>query len=257
MELVTRLHKCLAQSKVAGGVFSALNSPMALELLINATDMDFIIVDLQHAAINAADSAHLLRTIQAADPTLTPIARLPNHDVYWIQQSLDAGYTGLIVPLVESAAQAEKLVKAAYYPPQGDRSAAGSIRCTLYGADLNTLNQHMILAPQIESAKGLENVEEIVAVEGVTGVFLGPFDLSLSCGWHGQDLWSYEPFLAAAKRITDACKKHGKSASILTGDFLAARQAGFDIIGFSGDMVHLRTVMAENVNNTLAQLRQM
>lgn len=256
MELVTRLHKCLAESKVAGGVFAALNSPKAVELLVNATDMDFIAVDLQHAEIGAADSVHLLRAIQAADPMVTPLVRLPNHDVYWIQQSLDAGYAGLIAPLVESAAQAEKLVKAAYYPPLGDRSAAGSVRCALYGCDLNTLNERMILVPQIESAKGLENVEEIVAVKGVTGAFLGPFDLSVSCGWHGQDLWSYEPFLAAAKRVANACREHGKSASILTGDFLAARKAGFDVVGFSGDMVHIRVDMSASVNNIMGQLRQ-
>ena len=256
MEYVTRLHRCLDESRVACGMFFGLNSPALIELVLNGTEMDFVGIDLQHAPISSGDSAHLLRALQAADPAVTPLVRLPSHDVYWIQQSLDAGYAGLIVPLVESAEQAERLVQSSYFPPDGARSTAGSIRASMYGIDVSTANQRMILLPQIESARGLERVEEIVAVEGVTGVLLGPGDLSLSCGWHGKDLWTYQPFLDAVRRVLAACQEHNKAAAILIGAFQQAREAGFNIIGFGGDAPEVRVNMAAKINEKLKQLRQ-
>ena len=255
MEFVTRLHRRLDEGKLAAGWFFGLNCPAVAELVVNDTELDFVAVELQHAPIGPADSMHLLQAIQAADPMVTPVVRLPNHDVYWIQQSLDAGYTGLIVPLVESADQARQLVKAAYFPPAGDRSLALSVRASLYGQKLDVFNERMILLPQIESAKGLEHAEEIVAVEGVTGAFLGPGDLSLSCGWDSQGLWSHKPFLEAAERVVAACRKHNKPAAVLTGEMMRARELGFDIISFGGDTAFVRNNMVAAVNDKLAQLR--
>ena len=250
MQLVARLHECRSQSRVAFGSSVGLNSPAAAELLVGGTTLDFIVMDLQHSPVGAQDATHLLRAVQAADPKVSPVARVPNHGVYWIQQTLDAGYVGLIVPLVESAAQAEKLVAAAYFPPLGARSTAGSIRASLYDDYARQIDEQLILLPQIESAGGLEHVEEIVAVEGVTGVLMGPADLSLSCGWSMQDLWSHEPYLAATRRIVDACRNHGKDAAILTaGDgVFHARDHGFNIIGMACDAAYLRTRMTSDID---------
>ena len=255
MEHITRLHRCIADSKVATGIFIGSNSPGLAELLVNGTDLDWFATDLQHASIPANDSANLLRAVQAADPEVTPFVRLPDHSVYWIQQSLDSGYTGLIVPLVESADEARQLVRAAYFPPIGDRSSAGSIRSYLYGMEPDTVNDKLILLPQIESAKGLENTEEILAVEGVSGVLLGPEDLSLSCGWRGKDLWSFQPFMNAIERVITACRKENKLSSILTGGYNEAREAGFDIIGFGSDLAYTRTKIVDVVNSTIRELR--
>ena len=255
MEFCTRLHQCLAESRLAAGMFIGTNSPATAELLVNGADLDFIGTDLQHSATNAGDAMHLLRAIQAADPMVTPLVRLPNHEAYWIQQALDAGYVGLIAPLVESAEQAAELVRVAYFPPIGDRSSAGSVRASLYGLGHAAVNERLILLPQIESAKGLERVEEIVAVAGVTGVLLGPEDLSLSCGWFGQDLWSYEPFLAAARRVLAACRDVEKDAAVLTGGFVEARKLGFNIIGIGSDAAAVRVDLVPFANNKLARLR--
>jgi len=162
----------------------------------------------------------------------------------------------VIVPLTESAAQAEALVRAAYFPPLGDRSNAGSIRASLYGDHVAISNDAIVLLPQIESAAGLEHVEEIVTVEGVSGVLVGPEDLSISCGWRGQDLWRYRPFLDAIERVLSACRAQGKYAAVLTGAYLEARDLGFHIIGFTADSVHIKNMMVPDVNTKLAQLRQ-
>jgi 2-keto-3-deoxy-L-rhamnonate aldolase RhmA len=233
-----------------------LNSPSLAELVVNGTELDFVAVELQHAQVSSGESTAILRAVQAADPDVTPLVRLPDHSVYWIQQSLDAGFTGMIVPLVESAEQAESLVRAAYFPPLGDRSSAGSIRAVMYAIEPDTANARMLLLPQIESARGLEQVEAIVAVDGVSGALVGPEDLSLSCGWRGKDLWSYEPFLEAVERVLAACRRHGKVAAVLSGAFNDAQKAGFDIIGFAGDQNLVRVNMVANVNDCVAQLRE-
>ncbi len=256
MEYRTRLHQCLDESRVACGVFSGSNSPELIELLVERTDIDFMGIDLQHSAIGVVDSVHLLRAVQASNPRVTPIVRLPCHEVYWIQQTLDAGYAGLIVPLVESAEQAKKLVRATYYPPVGDRSYAGNIRSSMYGLDFNSANQSMILLPQIESKRGLENLEEIVAVDGITGLLLGPVDLSLSCGWTCKDLWSHQPFLDAAAAVVTACRNTGKQAAILTPGFEQSRDAGFNIIGFGGEVSVVRVDASAKFNKAASVIRR-
>ena len=250
MEYLTRLHHRLQESKVAAGFLFGLNSPAVAELVVGGTELDFVAVELQHAPVTAEDLTHLVRTIQSVDPQATPLVRLPNHDVYWIQHALDVGYVGLIVPLVESAEQARALVRAAYFPPRGSRSVAHSIRTSLYDDYVRTSNERMILLPQIESAEGLEHVEEIVAVAGVTGVLVGPADLSLDCGWTGQQLWQYEPFLSAVGRVVAVCRRHGKAAAIITDAVgaLRALQVGFSIIVVGCDQAFTRLDMVNEVN---------
>ena len=184
-------------------------------------------IDLQHSAIGVADSLHLLRALQAANPQVTPIVRLPCYEVNLIQQSFDAGFAGLIIPLVKSADEARKLVQATYYPPMGDRSFAASTRASLYDLGVDSVNQRMILLPQIESKRGLDNTENIVTVDGVTGLLFGPADLSLSCAWAGEDLWSYQPFLNAVRTVVTACHNKGKLVAILTSEFEPARDMDF------------------------------
>ena len=255
MKHVTHLHRCIEESRAAGGFFIASNSPEIAELIANGTELDFVCVDLQHAAVSSADGVHILRAIQAADSQATPLVRVPDHSVYWIQQMLDAGYTGLIVPLVESAEEARQLVQAAFFPPVGVRSLAGSVRASIYDVEVAGINDRIILLPQIESAQGLEHIEEIVAVEGVTGVFIGPDDLRLSCGWSGKDLWSYKPFTDAIQQILDACHKHDKIAAIPCGKPNDARDAGFQMIALGGDIGEVRNGMVSRINDMLKQLQ--
>lgn len=257
MKFASRLHERLAAGSVALGTTTIVNSPAMLELFADRADIDFVVTDIQHGAVDAGYSVHLLRALQAANPQITPLARVPDHHRYWIAQSLDAGYQGLIVPLTESAEQAEKLVRRTYYPPMGARSKAGSIRAVMYEEYFDTINDRLLLLPQIESAQGLEHVEEIVAVDGVSGVLLGPCDLSLDIGWRQDTLWDQEPFLAAAQRVATACNDRGKIAAVLVGGKgpLIARDMGYRIIGFTGDGAGTRTTYAGDVNAKAAELR--
>ena len=258
MKLKSRLHQYLATGQTAGGFGFALNSPAAVEFLLQNSEPDFIVIDAQHGAISPADAAHLLRAAQSTDRLATPIVRVPCHDLYWTQQMLDLGYMGLIVPLCESAEQARALAQATYYPPQGLRSIAGSIRANMYDDYIEQINEHVLLLPQIESRGGLENVEDIVAVEGVSGVLLGPADLSFDCGWrdHASQLWSYSPFVEAVSRIRSACNNHGKLlATMVAGeDVFHAQQAGVSVICTSVDTGALRTSIATQTNAIMRRL---
>jgi len=260
MELVTRLHERLAADELALGAFSAAACPEYVEQLAHGAELDFVGVDLQHGCVGQRDAVHLLRALQAADPRVTPLARVPSEDKHWIAQILDAGFLGFIAPLCESVEQAEALVRAAYYPPRGCRSVAGSIRASMYGDYVKRINDYVIVLPQIESAKGLERVEQIVAVQGVTGALVGPADLSLDCGWFEmglQNVWSHPPFLAAMERVVAACRSCGKHAAIVTGGdgLFRARDMGFSIINVSGDTFYIRANMTADLNARMQQLR--
>lgn len=257
MQLVTRLHERLDKGELAIGVFDGLNSPGFVELLANGTELDFLGVDLQHAAVSSGDAVHILRALQAADPGATPIVRMPNHEKYWIEQSLDAGYLGLVAPIIESADEARALARRAHYPPVGARSMAGSVRAWLYEDYYPSINDRLLVLPQIESAPGLDHVEEIVSVDGISGVLVGPCDLSLSCGWFGEDLWSHSPFLAAVDRVLTACRERGKHAAIITGGdgIYHARNLGFNIISIGGTAVCARVDTVVDVNARVERLR--
>ncbi|MCC6681888.1 MAG: hypothetical protein IT445_13395 [Phycisphaeraceae bacterium] len=259
MDLKTRTHRCLANGSTGYGGWCNLNSPLAVEMMGHGLELDFLTVDMQHAAIGVGDAIHLIRALQSASPDVTPFVRLPTQDRYWIEQSLDAGYVGLIVPMVESASQAHALVQAANYPPDGVRSRAGTIRASIYQNYFEQINQHVILLPQVETAEGLTNCQAIVEVPGVTGVVLGPGDLSLSCGWHVQDIWAHNPFLDAVDRVVSACKSSGKIAATLVSgltDAMRARDAGFHLVAFASDGVDLRVEMLPRTRKDLQQLRK-
>lgn len=259
MQIKTRLHERLEAGQTAGGVAFALNSPAAVEFLLHSAEPDFIIIETQHAPVGIGDAAHMLRAAQSTDPQATAIARVGCHDLYWIQQMLDIGFMGLIVPLCESAEQARAMARATYYPPKGTRSIAGSIRANMYDDYVKQANDHVLLLPQIESRLGLENVEEIAAVDGVSGLLLGPADLSFDCGWRDKmpTIWSHPPFVEAVERIVAAAKSNGKLlATMVVGeDVFHAQKAGIQIICTAVDTIAIRTVVAERVNDVMTRLR--
>lgn len=258
MNLTTRVHTCLAEGRPAFGGWCMLNSPQATELLAGMVDFDFVGIDRQHAPIGVADACHHIRAMQAASPQTTPFLRIPTHDKYGIEQALDAGYTGLIVPLVESADQARALARAAYYPPKGARSLAGTTRGCLYENYAEQINDHVILLPQTESREGLEHCEEIVNVPGVSGLLIGPGDLSLSCGWSGKDSWNHKPFTDAVSRVVSACKEAGKVSAIIICGLEAASNAldaGINLIAFASDGIDLRVTTLPLARQSLATLR--
>jgi 4-hydroxy-2-oxoheptanedioate aldolase len=214
--------QALAERRAQIGLWLGLADAYAAELCATC-GFDWLLVDGEHAP---NDLRGFLHALQAVAPYPThPVLRLPHGDTMLIKQVLELGATTLLVPMVESAAQARELVRAMRYPPAGVRgvgsSLARSSRWTQHPRYLHEANAQMCLLVQVETVAGVAHLDEIAAVDGVDGVFIGPADLAASMGLLGQ---TDHPELravidAALGRILAA----GKAPGILCTDDAWAR----------------------------------
>ncbi len=179
--------QALLQPAAQIGLWLGLADPYAAELCATA-GFDWLLIDGEHGP---NDLRSMLGTLQAvaAYPS-HPVVRIPHGDTSLIKQVLEIGATTLLVPMVESAAQARELVRATRYPPQGVRGVgsglARSSRWNAFPNYLHEANDGICLLVQVETASALAQLDEIAAVDGVDGVFIGPADLSASMGHLGN-----------------------------------------------------------------------
>jgi 2-dehydro-3-deoxyglucarate aldolase/4-hydroxy-2-oxoheptanedioate aldolase len=175
----------LKQNKPLIGTVQALSSPEVTEMLASV-GFDWLWLDMEHSAI---DVPCMQRMLQAANGLCPCIVRPPSHDEFWIKKILDAGANGIIVPLVNSAEEAERIVRMSKYPPEGCRSV-GLARAHGYGIKfqdyIEEANKKITIIMQIEHIEGVKNIDAIVKVPGVDAVIIGPYDLSSSMGKIGQ-----------------------------------------------------------------------
>ena len=224
------------------GIISHLLSAPAIEVLAY-TGMDYVLIDLEHSPIGAEHAARLVGVAQGAG--LAPLVRVDGIGRSQILKMLDVGAAGLVVPQLETVEQARKLVSYAKFPPLGNRGYCptrdggwGSGSCYERGMDgyMAEANASTLLIPQCETAGCLEHIEEIAAVEGVDGIFIGPFDLSVALNKPGE--FGTQEFKDAIDRILKACKDAGKFAMLYTGDAKSTRayfEQGFDAAAVSLD----------------------
>lgn len=210
------------------GIISHLLSAPAIEVLAY-TGMDYVLIDLEHSPIGAEHAARLVGVAQGAG--LAPLVRVDGIGRSQILKMLDAGAAGLVVPQLETVEQARKLVSYAKFPPLGNRGYCptrdggwGSGSCYERGMDgyMAEANTSTLLIPQCETAGCLEHIEEIAAVEGVDGIFIGPFDLSIALGIPGQ---FGDPLLTEGiERVRRACAAAGKLCIMYAGSGEAAKR---------------------------------
>lgn len=170
------------------GCWLELFSPIAAEVVALA-GYDCVLVDLEHGPGSTMDALAVLQAAAARD--CAALVRVPANDPVAIKKALDIGVAGVMVPSVDSAAEATSAVSACRYPPRGRRGmAAGIVRASGYGTHLSDYlaraEQDLLIICQIESAAAVENAAAIAAVDGVDLLFVGPFDLSASCGHLGE-----------------------------------------------------------------------
>jgi 2-keto-3-deoxy-L-rhamnonate aldolase RhmA len=234
----------LLERRVTLGTWIQIGHPAVAEVLAHA-GFDWIAADMEHTDIDTAAFANMARGLHGRG--VAPLARVGQNDTLAIRQVLDLGAQGVIVPLVHTAADAERAVAAAKYPPRGIRGFCFS-RMNNWGADFESYaaraNDDIAVVVMIESREGVENIDAILAVDGVDGVFIGPYDLSGSCGVPGQT--SHEAVQAGCRRVVEACRAAGKSAGIhvVIPSEASIRQAiadGFTFIALGVDTVFLAT----------------
>jgi 2-dehydro-3-deoxyglucarate aldolase/4-hydroxy-2-oxoheptanedioate aldolase len=169
-----------------GGFLQTL-SPVAAEIL-SQCGFDWLIVDLEHAPGDFANLQQQLQAMNGSD--VVPFARAPWNDEVAIKRILDTGVMGVLVPYVNTRAEAEAAVAACKYPPQGVRGVAGSPRAAGYTGNamsyLQAANAETIVMVAVETMEAVRNLNEILQVEDLDGIFIGPMDLASSMGHLGN-----------------------------------------------------------------------
>lgn len=185
------------------GTFAAANSATVVGVLARA-GLDHILIDSQHGEWDERTRIEGIRAV--ALQGMTPMVRVVSNTFANIGRALDSGALGIIVPLVNNATEAQAAAQAMRYPPTGARSTADPLAIH-YPSDYGArANDDVFLAVQIETAAGVENVEEIMAVDGVDATLIGPADLALSIG---APIGS-AAHDAAIRRVLAACQASGK-----------------------------------------------
>lgn len=198
--------RLLAREPLFGAL---LNLPSAsVAEVLAAAGFDWLFIDAEHGAFGAGD---ILAVLQAVDRDLACIVRVPALDGGWIKRALDTGAHGIIVPQVETAADAAEAVRLSRYTPDGERGM-GLARAHRYGFGfreyVENANAGIAVVVQAEHARAVENIDEIAATEGLDAVFLGPYDLSASLG-HPGDI-THPRVTEAIDHITRSCQAAGK-----------------------------------------------
>jgi 4-hydroxy-2-oxoheptanedioate aldolase len=227
----------LAAGDLQIGLWSSLCSNIAAEIVADS-GFDWILLDTEHSPNELPD---LLSQLQALSRSAaTPIVRPAWNDAVLIKRILDIGATCLLVPYVQNAAEAARAVAATRYPPSGMRGVTGSGRAARYGRIKNYLqsaNSEICVLVQVETREALENLDEIAAVAGVDGVFIGPADLAASLGHIGHP--EHPEVQAAIEIAARRLRKLGKPAGILSFAGAATRTYidwGFAFVAVGSDL---------------------
>jgi len=205
------------------GLWLGLADAYCAELCATA-GFDWLVVDGEHGPNDLRSTLAALQAL-AAYPS-RPVVRIPQADAALVKQVLEIGATTLLVPMVESADEARAIVRAMRYPPRGIRGVgAGLARSSRWNAApdyLRGADEGLCLIVQVETAAALARLEEIAAVDGVHGVFLGPMDLSASMGLLGQP--SHPEVRAAIEGAIARLRAVGKPAGVLATDEAVAHR---------------------------------
>jgi len=230
------------------GYWVVLDLPLTTER-IAGLGYDWIVLDDQHGDLGATG---LTRGLQAAAAAGTAgYVRVKENSLAEIGRALDRGAAGVVIPLVDSAADAERAVFAAHYPPLGGRSYGPLRAHPSGGVTVQERNHAVRCIMMVETPQALDNLEEIAAVPGVDALYIGPSDLMLALGGSQPgDLAFAAEFECALARIREVAAAAGIAAGMHTpdGDAAAQRLAeGFDFVSIASDLGHLTAAAAAHL----------
>jgi len=204
--------------------------------IVASTGVDWVCVDMQHGLIDYQLAVQMLQAISVTEAL--PLVRVPGNDTPLIGKCLDAGARGVIVPMVNSAAEADRAAASCRYHPAGVRSF-GPVRARYYlGADYYAhANDDVLCIPMVETRQAVDVVEEIAAVEGVDGIFVGPADLSITLGLSPTADSSAPDLTDALRRIVQACRAYDVAPGIAGKAALARKriEQGFTFVEVVND----------------------
>jgi 2-keto-3-deoxy-L-rhamnonate aldolase RhmA len=230
----------LGEGGVSVGTFVLEFATTGVARIAAEAGVEFVVFDMEHTGWSMETVRMLLATARPTE--VVPVVRVPAAEYHFIARALDMGAMGVMVPMVETAEQARRIVAAARYPPEGRRGAAFGIAHDDYvggemAAKIREANREVLLIAQVETRRGVEVVEEIAEVEGIDVVWIGQADLTTSLEIPGQ--YGHPSFLGAVDRVAAACRAHGKALGYLAlsvedGESMIGR--GFRMLAYGGDL---------------------
>ena len=233
--------KLQSGEKVIGTMQQIAN--VAVSEGLGVSGLDFFVADMEHAPF---DTENLRSVIMAAELRgTTPLCRIKNVNKDYVQQALDIGAMGIVAPGIESPEEVRALVRYAKYIPDGNRGFCLT-RTSAFGYDdfakdpkeyIKTCNEQTLIIPQCETRQCAESIEEIVAIPGVDGIFVGPFDLSVSLGCPAD--FENPIYKDAIRRALEACEKAGKFAitfAVSAQSAKASLEKGFSGVAIGTDI---------------------
>lgn len=233
--------KALSEKRFQLGFWVALATPYAAEIVSNS-GYDWLLIDGEHAPNDIPLLAAQVNALKGSSSH--PIVRLPIGETWMIKQILDAGAQTIMIPMVETVDEARRLVRAVRYPPHGDRGVGAALgRASAFSriSDyLETADREICLVVQIESQAGLAALDDIAALDGVDGVFIGPSDLAADMGYLGQP--GHAAVTAAIGDAFGRIARAGKAAGIMTLNLEQARlyrSLGADFMAIGTDVTTL------------------
>lgn len=243
--------RALARGEASIGTFVFEFNTTGIARIAAGAGAAFVVYDMEHTGWSVETVRMLMATSRAAD--LVPMVRVPATEYHFLARVLDMGAMGLMVPMVDTEAQARQIVQFAKYPPAGRRGAAFGVAHDDYEGGsvvdkIREANEEQLLIAQIETAEGVENVNAIAAVDGIDVLWIGHFDLTNSLGIPGQ--FTHPDFLAAKRRVLEACAKHGKAAGFMASDVEDARALlaeGFRALAYGGDLWLYQTALRDGI----------
>jgi len=204
LEKIHAIRKSLSNNKPSIGSWIQIPHASVAEIMGQA-GYDWVAIDMEHGAISPHQLPDLFRALELGG-TL-PLVRLSECSSNKCKQALDAGAGGIIVPMIETADQLREIRDASRWPPAGKRGV-GFSRANLFGKFFEKYNeeaQKPLLIAMVESARAVENLKEILAVEGLDAILIGPYDLSSSMGLKAE--FDSPDFISAMDRINNSCRK--------------------------------------------------
>lgn len=222
--------------KIMAGTFLGLGSSIIAEIA-GRSGFDWVLVDLEHGC---GDHPQLVFQLQALESTpAAPLVRIAWNDPTRFKRVLDLGPSGVMVPYVSTAEEAEYAVKSMRYPPKGIRGMASSTRATTFGQEFSEYflraNEDLLTIIQIETAQGVKHASEIASIDGVDVLFVGPLDLSVNLGYPRQ--FDHPEVRSAMEKVISACRNSGKIPGLFLGnqDVGQAIEQGFTFLSHGSD----------------------
>ena len=248
------LATAFAAGRPALGAWAGLPTAMGCEIMSRA-GFDYVCIDMQHGLADYSDALPMMAAIDLG--TSSPVVRVPWNEQGIIGRMLDAGALGIIVPMVNSRAEAEAAVRSCRYAPEGARSV-GPIRASLRDGEgyFSGANEAVQCIPMVETVAALENLDDIVSTPGVDAVYVGPSDLSVSLGLQPGNNDGQAAFDDALAAIVDACQRHDVVPGIHSTPTLAATRVaqGYRMVTITADSAALTAAVNSHRQQVLSAL---